>query len=351
MLTNQDKMKKLLFIAPAYMNLYKDIIAELTNKGYSVDFIAEKSYKDDPLNIRGYRKHSRLLVNAEKFEKKISAIWKNTLNSNEYNKAYDVLFVLDGQSLHPCIFDILKSRNPQLKAVNYLFDTTIGIYQFEKNFKYFDSVFSFDKSDVEKYNLNFLPIYWPQEDAKPHEHYNVFGFGAINVPRYELFKGIKKICDECKYSYFLKLFVFFNVRNEKLYELQHRFLRLFGKSKGYIPVEAINSSFATKETIDPAEFRQYILNSDVVIDSSAPHQDGLTARFMWALGAEKKIITTNNTVDKYPFYTKDQIFIYNDSGANNSLADFITSNYKMSEDIREIVADYRLDNWLDRILK
>lgn len=40
--------KRVLFIAPKYMNLYQDIIAEMKRQSYEVDFIAEQSYKDDP---------------------------------------------------------------------------------------------------------------------------------------------------------------------------------------------------------------------------------------------------------------------------------------------------------------
>ena len=74
------------------------------------------------------------------------------------------------------------------------------------------------------------------------------------------------------------------------------------------------------------------------------NQDGLTARCMWALGAEKKIITTNKAVKQYPFYSPDQFFVLNNS--SEGLVSFLASDFKMSNEVREIIKQYRIDNWL-----
>ena len=110
--------KKILFIANNYMDLHKDIIAEMERQNYEVDFIAEQFHRDDPNNIRGFTKFSQKLVNEQKFNKKIEQIWIDILNSDKYNKTYDFCFVLDGQSLSPILFKTLRERNSNVKRIS-----------------------------------------------------------------------------------------------------------------------------------------------------------------------------------------------------------------------------------------
>ncbi|MFH4210110.1 lipopolysaccharide biosynthesis protein, partial [Acinetobacter baumannii] len=49
--------------------------------------------------------------------------------------------------------------------------------------------------------------------------------------------------------------------------------------------------------------------SNVILDISHPGQSGLTMRTFEAIGAGKKLITTNLNIKEYPFYNSDNIFI------------------------------------------
>ena len=186
-------MNRILFIAPSYMDIYKDIMFEMEMQGYKVDFLQEKSFLADPYNIRGNKKLCRTQKQRFQFEKMLTRYWEHILNSDRYNKVYDILFVLDGQSIRSVVFRILKDRNPNLYSVNYLFDTTVGVYEFQHNFHEFDRVFSFDRGDSVTYNLNHLPIYWVQQKTKLETDIDIFGFGRYSKLRYELFKVIDSI--------------------------------------------------------------------------------------------------------------------------------------------------------------
>lgn len=342
--------KNILFIAPKYMDIYKDVISEMKQQGYEVDFIAEQFHKDDPDNIRGYAKFSKIFVNEKKFSKKIAKIWTDLLKSDNFNKIYDICFVLDGQSLSPVLFNELRNRNSNVKIVNYLFDTTTEVYHFEKNFQYFDKVFSFDISEVAKYNLNFLPIYWTPCNDNDVPKYDLFGFGAIKNDRYEMFSRLEKIAQKNNLTYFLKLFNFLNIRSMLLHRVKCAVYTLL-KIPNIIPPKAILSSFSTKHTISPNEFRRYISGANIVIDTSSPFQDGLTARFMWSLGLGKKIITTNANVKRYDFFNENQILIYSASTTNEQIEKFLTSKYEMAHSQSEQIVQYRLDLWLKNILE
>jgi len=103
------------------------------------------------------------------------------------------------------------------------------------------------------------------------------------------------------------------------------------------------------DSINPSEFRKVIQQSNIILDTQNPFQDGLTARFMWALGLEKKIITTNESVKDYDFYNDNQVFVLNDN--YSELVDFIKKPFAMSDVQRDQIAKYRIDHWIDILLE
>lgn len=340
---------KVLFVGPKYMNLYKDVIGAMERKGYGVDFLPEKTFKDDPYNVRGYSRFSKIFVNRKKFARKLDCYWTKLLNSSDYDKRYDYVFVLDGQSISSVFFDTLKKRNARVKFVNYLFDTTSGVYHFEKNFIFFDRVFTFDVTESQKYNIGFLPIYWMDNEETLVYRYNIFGLGAIKNERYALFSRIERIAKKNNLSYYLKLYNFVKVKNAFFYRFRcclYSLLRL----KNIVSLQAIQSPFATTESVPPRDFRKYIAGADIVIDTSAPNQDGLTARFMWSIGLGKKVLTTNSNVKQYDFFDEKQILVIDEKTKDDEIESFFLSEFSNAEKNKNRLLAYRIDNWLETLL-
>ena len=50
----------------------------------------------------------------------------------------------------------------------------------------------------------------------------------------------------------------------------------------------------------------------------------------------------------YGFYTKEQIYVIGYD--SDRLSDFIMSDFKMTDEIREKVNSYRIDNWLNTLM-
>lgn len=339
--------KQVLFVGPVYMDIYKDVIDGFKMLDCDVDFIKERQRNNDPQSARYefYRLHIGI-------ERKKAQYWKDILNSPAYDKKYDILFVIDGQGLHPVLFEMLKKRNPDIKCVNYLFDTTYGVYHFENFFHFYDKVYTFDRAESERYGINLLPIYWvpPTTDDASTETYDMFGFGAYNATRYDVFTQLNSYCQKKQMKAFVKLYEKM-VSNERLYQLKCVVRKMMGLP-AHLPLSHYHSNIITHTTISPKDFRKYIVNSRITIDTHPGHQDGLTARFMWALGAGKKIITTNVSVSKYDFYTPLQIFILTDETniENNSDFDhFVVSDMELPVAIRQEIDNYRIDNWLRTI--
>lgn len=342
--------KLVLLIAPQYMNIYKDVIEELENQGYIVDFISAETFNDDPNNVRGNIRYGSIFVKQKQFYSQNKERWKKKLASFPYNKKYDILFVLDAQSLDGFIFEELKRRNPNLFSINYLFDTVKGVYKFNVFFKYFDKIITFDPVEAKQFHIEYFPIYWKNSEYDVTYSYDIFGMGAISQVRYELFEDIKRQCEKMGLTYFLKLFSLIRIKLWVLYDLRCFLRKILGIGKYSISKDALKSDFLTTNFISPTEFRKYIANSQIVIDTSAAHQDGMTARFMWALGLGKKIITSNQKVLGLDLYDANQIYVYTNSTDQSQLASFIKKKYTLDAKRKEVINKYRIDNWIVHIL-
>jgi hypothetical protein len=87
--------------------------------------------------------------------------------------------------------------------------------------------------------------------------------------------------------------------------------------------------------------------SRCVLDSAQDGQLGLTIRVLEAIGAKKKIITTNEDVINYDFYYPENIYVYNGKMDLDNV--FFKEEYKELD--KEIYEKYSLRNWLKKIVE
>ena len=75
---------------------------------------------------------------------------------------------------------------------------------------------------------------------------------------------------------------------------------------------------------------------------------------MWALGLEKKIITTNQMVKKYDFYSSNQILIVNSIhelySKKEDFLTFLEESGDSNSETRKIIDRFRIDNWVKTVL-
>ena len=336
----------ILLITPKAGDFYLDITDELSKRGYVVDVIADLPDLRDPDFVRGivkddYDQNKKLVL--EDYRK----YWIETLSDSKYNKVYDILLVIDGRRLHPILFEELRKRNPSIRCINYLFDTTRSIYRFNINFQYFDKVVTFDQTDAKEYGLELLPIPWKECKSALGAKYTFFALGAYIPSRFDLFKFVKNIADENSMLYYMKIYI----KKVSLYPLKY-IASCFMKRRNYIKPSIYYSSFTTHLFISKDDFMKLMQESEIIVDSIDERQDGLTAHCTWALGAEKKIITNNASIASYDFYTPEQIFIvsnYSDK-TKTDLIKFTKTKFTMDESVRQSISKFRIDNWVTSIL-
>ncbi len=339
--------KNILFLAPSGLDIYKDVIMGLEAKGFVVDYVSSSVLPNNPFKPIFHNRYNE--ENVKEFEIACTNYWKKKLSTRQFSKKYDIFFSIDGLMVCPFLFDYLKKMNPEIKCKLFLYDKIEYACRVERYFNYYDDVFSFDLGDVAVYNLRFLPIYWVPSITNNINNYDVFGMASYSLHKKDraiLFRQLSMTAKELGLKSFIKLYV---PMDNWITFLIKNIVKFFNKHKTYIPFQDIFNGLVTNKALSPSEFRKYINESDVIIDTHVEYQDGLTARFMWALGAEKKIITTNKMVRMYEFYTPKQFFILGEEPIHN-LKKFINSKFFMTEENRCIISQYRIDNWLDIIL-
>lgn len=329
--------RRVLLISVKFMSLYQDIIRELENQGYDVSFLEDVNF-----NRNYYNLHRRGNQYFHVFQGKYNRYyWQKKIKENKIDYRFDYLLCIDGFSLiNSGFIDFLETYNPSIKKILYLFDRTYQNYRFDLLFSKFDKIYSFDLKDCKEYGLNVLPIYWIPCDNSD-KIYDIFGFGTYMKNRFQLFKYVDAISQEKGLNSFIKLYL--PEKKESIIS------KIRDKIRGNsIPKEVYSSPLLTHSTMPPYKFREYLGSSHIVLDTHDILQDGLTARFMWALGSGANIITTNKAARKYPFYNdkkilivdlnnlklKPEIFDYNESGGY----------------LPSLINQYRIDNWIKTIM-
>ena len=337
-----------LFLAPPGLDIYKDVIKELECRGFYVDYVSSSDVPKNPFMPIFNNRYNE--ENVSTFEKSCTDYWREKLFSQAYLKKYDIFLTINGLMVCPFLFQHLKARNPNIKCKLFLYDKIEYACRVDRYFSYYDAIFSFDLDDAARYNLRFLPIYWVPISKPKTKKYDIFGMASYSLHKKDralLFRQIRKISKKSNMTSHIKLYV--SMKNWPIFFIKNT-IKLLTKHKSYIPFRDVFNGLITNKSLSPTVFREYIYESDATIDTHVEYQDGLTARFMWALGAEKKIITTNKIVKQYEFYSPDQFFIIGEDSISK-LNEFINAKFSMSLKTRATISQYRIDNWLDVILK
>lgn len=325
---------KLLLIMPKFFDYPEIITEELNQMGYEVDFF------DDRPSTSGWVK-AVIRVNKNLIKKYI-AVYFNEVMKTIQSKRYDVVLLISGQSLSFSeeMIKNIKESQPQAKFILYQWDSLKNFPYIERMQKYFEKCFSFDKKDVENSEmLQFLPLFYSRRyeriGSQQVESYK-YDFCFVGTAHPQKYKLIKLMAEQLKeiyprqfiYFFFPSKIVFFyrKIRNPELRKSHYNEFHFTALSD-----KDVNSIF--KE-------------SRCVLDSAQAGQTGLTIRVIEALGAKKKLITTNADVKNYDFYREENIYIYNGKVDMNS--SFFTKPYVDVES--PIYEKYALRNWLKKML-
>ena len=326
---------KLLLIMPNFFEYPIHICNELEKMGYEVDFF------DDRPSTNACIK-AILRVNKKLIQGYIKKYFCHIMKFVEA-KCYDIVFLISGQSLSLSEDMIKRIRECQKQAYFFLYQ-----WDSHKNFpyiksiqKYFDKIYSFDKGDVGTTpGLKFLPLFYTKEYEKIGEENNknfLYDFSFVGTAHPKKYKFIKMMSEQLReiypkqfiYFFFPSRIVFFyrKICNKELKKAHYNEFH-------YVPLKS-------------NEMQEVYRSSRCILDAAQEGQIGLTIRVLEALGARKKIITTNEDIINYDFYNPENIYIY--KGKIDMTDPFFKEEYHELDSA--IYEKYTLRNWLREILE
>lgn len=325
-------MKKALLIMPDFFNYPHIITKELEKMGYDVKFV-----NDRPSNNALIKTLIRLNRNILSFyiKKYFNQLMKDTANTT-----YDLVLLISGQSLSFSESMIKELRIKQSKAtfILYQWDSENNFPYIKRMQQYFDKCFTFEKEDS-KENVEFLPLFYSNyyKEIGKNKSKNIYDFCFIGTAHPKKYKFIKKMSKQLSEAY-TNQFIY--------YYLPSKIVYFYRKLKNPEFRKAKIKDFHFKPLFGK-KFNNVYQTSTTVLDSPQGNQKGLTIRVIEALGAKKKLITTNKDVKNYDFYLPSNIYVYD--GTFDFSSPFFTENYAPVEN--RIYEKYSVENWLTYMIK
>lgn len=322
------KKKRLLLVAPIYFGYEREIIAELEDFGFLVDWLPDRPFTYSVM--RGLTTLCPLAI--QPLVDRINE--KFLINFGISN--YDFIVVINGQTISERFLSELRRSFPHAKLILYMWDAFKNRKNILSSLYLFDNVFTFDQNDAKNFGINFRPLFFSKgfhPSNKKTYKYDVSFVGTIHSDRYRVLKKFEnELPHDIRYYsykylqapwvYYLYKFKIAAMREAHVDEFQYSPLKKF-------------------------DLYEVFLSSKAVLDIEHPNQSGLTMRTFETLGSEKKLITTNKNIKNYDFYNTQNICVI-DRGNPKLPEDFFLSDYKsLPPDIYE---KYSISGWLTELL-
>jgi len=315
-------MKQILLMIPSYYNfdeVIRDGLLKYSDYGInSIDTSFNKAYRN--IFERGLNFLSKVFLN-----KNLKPEMRRRLILDLIDKfsEYDYLIVNRADIIHKDILE--KAIKKSKKAILLLWDSQDKIPTAKETIEMFDTVYSFDKEDCDKYGFQKIENFHFFETPLFHKiKYDAVFFGSLDS-RIKDLKTLLNYLDES---------------NKK----GHAYISIpYGKELVKYPnIEILPKIIPYKNSY------KYTMSGSIVIDLGHENQSGLSFRFFEAMAFKKKIITTNKKVVHYDFYNENNIFIIEDINNLFIPASFWETSYE--ELPINILEKYHIKNWVKRIL-
>ncbi|MCT7554562.1 hypothetical protein [Aliarcobacter butzleri] len=326
--------KTILFLAPKFFGYEFEIKKELENFGAKVIFFDERPKND-------FFTKAFIRLNLKSFiSNRIENYYKNIIESVK-DENIDYLFLVSTETISIKTIKEIKYIHKDIKIFTYFWDSIKNKKSALDYLDISDKYFTFDYSDtnIDK-KIEFLPLFYIKDyediaDIRNELLYDICFIGTVHSDRYKIIKELEK---ELKGTNVNTFFYFYSPSKILFF-----FQKLFEKDFRNIKWDEV--SFNPLNRLDVIDI---IKKSKCIIDIQHPNQTGLTMRTIEILGAKKKLLTTNKEIEKYDFYNKNNIFVF-DRNKPKICSNCFIKNY---EDINiDIYQKYSLKNWVITIFK
>jgi len=319
--------KRVLLICPRFFGYDDAIAGELARRGAVVERMEDRPFRSPAM--KALAKLAPRLVRALAARR-----YRRELGSLD---GLDLVLVVNGQTLSIGVLRALRLRNSRARFLLYLWDSLRNRSSVVDAIGLYDKVLTFDPQDAERFGLVYRPLFFSDEFSQRQREPTEFDLSFIGTAHTDRWSLIAEI-DAHLPSYIRRFWYLY---------LQAPWVFYFRKflSPSFRRARITDFRF---DALDRPEVGRIFRRSRCILDIEHPAQRGLTMRTIEALGAGKKLITTNPAVAKHDFYDPQNIVVL-ERGRPLSVPDgFFTVAYA---DVTEQVYNrYSLCGWMNDVL-
>jgi len=321
--------KKVLLIAPRFFGYENEIRNEIERRGAQVDWLADRPF--DKAWQTALTRTSPAMVQP----------WVNRLYLHQLEQFgashYDIVLVINGQTLASEILVEIKSSFPSARMLLYMWDSMDNRPNIVQALRYYDVAYSFDPVSANQYGMVVRPLFFTRGFERSIAltfDYHLSFIGTMHSDRYGVIEQLRKQLTSEVIAY------------EYLY-LQAPWVywvyRMLKPAMRHASIEEFQFKAIGKEKV-----QEIFHHSHAIVDIEHPKQRGLTMRTFETIGANKKLITTNPNIRQYDFFRKENICVID---RNNPVipAGFWDQSYQ--ELPLDLYYKYSLAGWLDTVLE
>lgn len=308
---------------------YDQVLARaLRARGATVDVLADRPF--DSALLHGIAKLARRAVLGH-----ATRVYRRQLA--EFGRShYDHVLVINGQTMSDAFLQELRSDYPNAKFTFYIWDSFENKPYAVAALPRYDAAFSFDRRAAAKNGLNFRPLFFsPEFDlaANPGADIDLSFVGTAHSDRPAIIHHVNlNLPATASRHWFLYLKAPWVLYYQRVTNPHFR---------------GIPTSMFSYTPMSRDQVRELFGRSRAFLDIEHDRQTGLTIRTFEALGARKKLLTTNPDILNYDFYDPSNILIL-DRHKPAFDPDFLSApGRELSPALRK---RYSVDGWIDEVL-
>lgn len=344
--------QRILLITPKFYGIETEIKKELELSGYEVLWIENKILKFDYHGTNSKLRFLRRIYflfffpHIRYLRKELKLI-KDT--------RFDILLSINGQILCPYLLSKLKSKNPSLVSILFIWDS-FSVYSFKKEFKLFDKIYTFDKTDSLKYGIEYKPNFYVTGENRISnvQEFDLFFAGKFCPFRLAAGDKVTNFAEKSSLRLFMIIWPAHLIfpHNRYVYFLLRKICPNNNWTQKYLlNFEAIEGiiqrKFITPTCLSHKELQPYLLCSNVILDLPYNKQTGYSHVLIEALANGKKVITKNSNILNESFYNPEQVHVTEDLDLEKEY-DWI--NEKRTFQIDKYFYELELSQWLKSVI-
>lgn len=321
----------ILFISPSFFGYESDITQALENTGAHVMFFDER-----PSNSSLVK--AALRIGGRLGSQIVAPYYKRILGAVTGIRL-DTFILVKGESIPRSFIQKLRELNPSARFVYYAYDAIPTDSNATRFFDLFDSLYSFDPQDVERYPaLKYKPLFYSHEyrpSSDSERHFDVAFVGTLHSDRYRFVTTLfKPFTNSYRFFYVPAKWFFFVSRN-----ITREFA---GVAWGDVSFDKLSRE----------EVARVFRESRAVLDLQRTGQSGLTMRTFEVLASGAILVTGNVEIQNADFYDPTRIIVVTDRDGGDSgpnLAEVISS---ASFPLTPLVGfeKYSIDSWVEQLI-